>query len=232
MCGRFSETAELRDVRLTFDAESELSPSWHPTYNISPGWGPGFEQLFVCAGTNGQRLLKLGRFWFIPNFWKKELKELPTSFNARAEDLAKRAFFRSALVSRRCLIPATGWREFVGQRGKKRPFHFQRQEPLFAFAGLWSSWHSPVGEVVESFAIITTPPNAVAAEIHDRMPLVMPRQCYADWLDPKVSPEETLAEAQRISWGAPLTVFPSDPIGNNPRFEGPEAISAARVLLL
>lgn len=233
VCGRYSDTAELSDVRLAFEAESELTTSWRPTYNISPSWGPGYEQLLVVARGGGGRSIRAGRFWFIPGFWQKPLKELPTAFNARADSLRSRAFFRGAFRSHRCLIPATGWREFVGGPGQKQPFHFHRSEPLFAFAGLWSSWIAPGGEKIDSFAIITTEPNAVAAEIHDRMPLVMPRSLYREWLDLKSDPDAVLAEAMSAGKTEPLVIFPSDPVGNNSRFEGPEVtqrIEAAPLL--
>ncbi len=229
MCGRYSDTAELTDIRLTFQVEGEFTRRWHPAYNIAPSSSPGFEQLIVVAPTD-RRELRLGRFWFIPKFWKKPLNLMPSSFNARAEDLKARPFFRDALQSSRCLIPATGWREFVGVRGQKQPFHFQRDEPLFAFAGLWSVWTSPDGASVDSFAIITTAPSPVAAQVHDRMPLIMPSGLASAWLAPETDPQELLLEAQAQSLTAPLTVFASDPKGNSPRFEGPEVVRPAPVL--
>ncbi len=227
MCGRYSDTAELSDIRLTFQVEGEFTHSWHPTYNIAPSSGSGFEQLIVVAPGDQPPELRLGRFWFIPKFWKKPLNLLPSSFNARAEDLTARPFFREALRSSRCLIPATGWREFVGARGQKQPFHFHREEPHFAFAGLWSVWTSPEGTSVDSFAIITTAPNPVAAKVHDRMPLIMPSGLASAWLQPESDPQELLLEAQAQSFAAPLAVFASDPKGNNPRFEGPEVVRPA-----
>ncbi|MDX2055740.1 MAG: SOS response-associated peptidase [Polyangiaceae bacterium] len=227
MCGRYSNTAELSEIALTFDADVSQVSGWRPTYNISPSWGPGFEQLIVVAPGEAERSVRLARFWLIPKFWKKPLKELPTAFNARSEDIERRAFFRESLRAQRCLIPATGWREFVGNQGKKQPFHFRSEAPLFAFAGLWSSWVSPEGVGVDTFAIITTAPGPTARAVHDRMPLAMPPTLYGDWLGNQVAPEACLEEAIQVSLSAPLSVYASDPIGNNPRFEGPEVLKAA-----
>ena len=86
-------------------------------FNIAPSHGPGFEQLIVVQKED-RRVLRLARWWMIPGFWTKPLRELPTSFNARAEDVADKPFFRAAFASHRCLVPATGWREFKPE-GKK-----------------------------------------------------------------------------------------------------------------
>jgi putative SOS response-associated peptidase YedK len=227
MCGRYSDAAELTDIRLTFEVKQvELFREWKPTYNITPSYGPGFEQLMIVATREGERALRLGRFWMIPPSWGKPLDELPTSFNARAEELAKKPLWRGAFRSARCLIPVTGWREFTGKSGHKQPYHFHFGHSLFAFAGLMSRWRSPDGEVVDSFAIITTAAAPAVESIHDRMPLVLPKESYAAWLDAKADPEPILAHAVELSRALPLEVYASDPIGNSGRYEGPRAIEA------
>jgi putative SOS response-associated peptidase YedK len=225
MCGRYSDAAELTDIRLTFEVKQvELFREWKPTYNITPAYGAGFEQLMVVATREGERALRLGRFWMIPPSWGKPLNELPTSFNARAEELAKKPLWRAAFRSARCLVPATGWREFTGKSGHKQPHHFHLGHSLFAFAALSSRWTSPEGEVVDSFAIITTAAAPAVEAIHDRMPLVLPKESYAGWLDAKAEPEPILAHAIELSRALPLEVYASDPIANSGRYEGPRAI--------
>jgi putative SOS response-associated peptidase YedK len=229
MCGRYTDHGELSDIRLAFDVDQlELFREWKPTFNITPSYGPGFEQLFVVRTREGVRQLKLGRFWLIPPTWKQPLKELPTTFNARAEELAAKPFWRDAFATRRCLVPATGWREFRGQAGKKQPYHFHFDHQLFAFAGLHSTWISPEGEAVDSFAIVTTEPSPLAATIHDRMPLVLGREHQAAWLEVD-DPASVLALARAASFTLPLEVYASDPIGNNGRYEGPRVLDAVVV---
>lgn len=225
MCGRYTNDAELSDIRLAFDVEQlELYREWKPSYNITPSYGSGTEQLIVVRTKNGARALRLGRFWFIPRGFDRPLKELPTTFNARAEEIANKPLFREAFASRRCLVPATGWREFKGPAGHKQPFHFHLGRRLFAFAGIWSEWVSPDGEAVASFAIVTTEPSPLAATVHDRMPLVLGPEHYTAWLGTGPG-DGVLAAARAESLSLPLEVYASDPIGNSGRFEGPEVLA-------
>jgi putative SOS response-associated peptidase YedK len=230
MCGRFSQEAELSEIKLELKIEQlEIFREFRPLYNIAPSYGPGAEQMFVVQSREGKRALRSGRWWFIPHFWSKPLKTLPAAFNARAEDLGQKPFWRNAFKQYRCLVPATGWREFKamseGTSKRKQPYQFRLERQVFAFAGLWSRWTSPEGEVVDSFAIVTTEPSAQAAQYHDRMPLVLPPDLYAGWLDPEADAAALLQEACARSERMPLEVYPSDPRGNDVRFEGPEVVA-------
>ena len=225
MCGRFSQEAELSEIKLELKVEQlEIFREFRPVYNISPSHGSGYEQLFVVKTREGKRALKLGRWWMIPHYWQKPLKALPATFNARAEDLQSKPFWRDSFRQYRCLVPATGWREFRPERGKKQPYQFRLERRLFAFAGLWSRWVSPDGELVESFAIVTTAPSEQAAHYHDRMPLVLPAELHEGWLEPSNDGAAILSEACAQALKLSLEVYPSNPLGNNSRFEGPEAV--------
>jgi putative SOS response-associated peptidase YedK len=226
MCGRFSQEAELSEIKLELKVEQlELFREFRPLYNIAPSYGPGSEQAFVVQTKDGKRALRLGRWWMIPHFWSKPLKALPAAFNARAEELEQKPFWRDAFRQHRCLVPATGWREFKAEGKKKQPYQFRLDRHVFAFAGLWSRWTSPDGELVESFAVVTTEPNATASPYHDRMPLVLPPELYASWLDPRADATALLLEARTKSMQLPLEVYPTNPLGNNVRFEGPEVVA-------
>lgn len=160
MCGRFSRVAELSEIKIQLKVEQlELLRELAPLYNIAPSYGPGHEQPFVFQSRDGERVLRAGRWWMIPSFWTKPLKQLPAAFNARAEDVASRPLWRRSFEKHRCLVPATGWREFVANGKKKQPYQFKpRDSALFTFAGVWSRWTSPEGEVVDSFAITQPSP--------------------------------------------------------------------------
>lgn len=226
MCGRFSVYGEISDIRMNVGAQVEqLFRPWSPRYNISPSAGPGFEQLIAVVDHAGQRVLKLARWWFIPQGWTRPLNQLPTTFNARAEDLPNKALWKGALKHDRCLVPATGWREFSGSKGKKQPYHFQLgPDRIFAFAGLKSTWMSPSGEVVDTFSIVTTQANETVKPIHDRMPLVVPPAMYDDWLDSNDNPRQVLDELCKRSSELKLDCFPTDPVANDTKYEGPLAI--------
>ncbi len=225
MCGRFTVQDEIYEIKIAVSAQFEqLFRPWRPTFNISPSAGPGHEQLIAIAAADGARVLKLARWWFIPSNWNKPLNQLPTSFNARSEDIARKPLWKSAFESSRCLVPANGWREFKGQRGQKQPYHFHMNHSLFAFAGLWSTWQSQPGENVDSFTIITTEANDIVQPIHDRMPLIIPANSYSDWLNPQMDPTIVLERACSNSRQLPLEFYASDAVANDVHYEGPLAV--------
>ncbi len=216
----------MSEIKLELKIEQlELFREFRPAYNIAPSYGPGSEQVFVVKTREGTRALRLGRWWMIPHFWTKPLKALPAAFNARSEELAQKPFWREAFRQHRCLVPATGWREFKAEGKLKQPYQFRLEQRLFAFAGLWSRWTSPDGELIDSFAVITTEPNAQALAYHDRMPLVLAPDLHDDWLEPQADAERLLVEARARSVQLALDVYPTDRRGNNVRFEGPEVVA-------
>ena len=105
--------------------------------------------------------------------------------NARAETVATKPAFRESIRKRRCLIPADGFYEWRKDGKTKTPFCFtMADDSIFAFAGIWDSWRNPEGQTIKTCSIITTTPNALLADIHDRMPVILPDDAYDLWLDP------------------------------------------------
>jgi len=225
MCGRFTVQDEIYEIRIAVSAQFEqLFRPWKPTFNIAPSAGPGKEQLIAISGADGTRILKLARWWFIPSNWNKPLNQLPTLFNARSEEISRKPLWRGAFAASRCLVPANGWREFKGERGKKQPYHFHLEQKLFAFAGLWSAWRSETGDSVDTFTIITAEANDSVKPFHDRMPLIVPVESYSSWLDPHAAPGPVLDQARRYNRQLALDCYPSDPVANDVHYEGPRAI--------
>jgi putative SOS response-associated peptidase YedK len=106
--------------------------------------------------------------------------------NARAETLASKPAFRLALKSRRCLVPADGFYEWKKSGQTKQPYFLEMSDARpFAFAGLWQRW-TKSAEPVESFTIITTPANALVADLHHRMPAILSEDAAKLWLDRSV----------------------------------------------
>ncbi len=236
MCGRYSlAPGEFSEIQLEFKVD--VARALEPRYNIAPTWAPGHEPPVVLVNSSGQTELDVARWWMIPAYWKRPLKALPTAFNARAEELADKRFWSRSFDARRCLVPATGWREFTGPGGQRQPHHFHYDHGLFAFAGVWDEWRSPEGDGVRSFAIVTVAANAIVAPIHDRMPLRVEPGAYAEWLDPSVAGARALdtvvqAAARGAAGGssppAPLLHYEADPAGNDVRREGPAVITPVR----
>jgi len=226
MCGRYSlASGEFSQIQLEFqvDAAFELEPR----YNIAPSWSPGHEPPIVLVNSSGQRTLDVARWWLIPAYWKRPLNLLPTAFNARAEELGEKRFWAKSFDSRRCLVPATGWREFSGPSGHKQPHHFHYEHGLFAFAGVWDEWMSPEGDSVRSFAIVTVAANDIVAPIHDRMPLRVEPDAYAAWLDPGLAGAVAL-DIVRARAAPAVQHYETDPSGNDVRREGPDVIAPLR----
>lgn len=223
MCGRYSLAVDdFSDLRVGVNL-SLFAPGWTRRYNIAPSHGPGHEVPFVRRDDAGGAELRLGRWWLIPRWWQKPFAALPTSFNARSEELARKPLFREPFAARRCLVPATGWREFTGTAGQKRAFQFHRGEP-FCFAGLWDRHRSSVGELVESFAIITAEASPLALPIHDRMPVVMPFELHQAWLEHDADRARVLGEAVARR-EEQLELFEASSFGNSVHNEGPDCIA-------
>jgi putative SOS response-associated peptidase YedK len=183
MCGRYRLTSNADIVAemfgLTEPATIASQDEFFPTNTVSA--------LRVSEQT-GRRELSLLRWGLIPR-WAREEMNL---FNARAETLLEKPSFRDAFRSRRCLIPADGFFEWPLVDGKKRKTLIQRQDHRpFAFAGIWERWESRADKrVVESCTIITSEPNEFMKPIHKRMPVILPRDRFAEWLARESRPED------------------------------------------
>ena len=124
------------------------------------------------------------RWGLIPH-WATDATIGAKLINARSETVAEKPSFRDALNRQRCLIPADGFYEWKRGSRFKTPFCFtMADDSVFAFAGLWDRWRDPQGKPIETCSIITTTPNSLCAEVHDRMPVILPTEAYALWLDP------------------------------------------------
>ena len=185
MCGRYLLNMTEQEVTERFGARE-----WLRDVRIAPRFNVAPTQLMpvVLAEEEGRRVATVMRWGFIAP-WAKDLSRTP--INARAETVAESRLFKAALAHRRCLVPATGFYEWV-TRGKAKMrvrFSLKNGAP-FAFAGLWSTWRDPTGEPVESFTILTTAPNALVAKVHDRMPAIVPESAYMAWLSCDRNPPE------------------------------------------
>jgi putative SOS response-associated peptidase YedK len=126
------------------------------------------------------------RWGLVPFFWKKTLKDVPPTFNARAETVADKPMFREAFKRRRCIIPASGFFEWTGEKGDKQPHLFTAADgsPILAFAGLWDNSRDPVsGEELLSCTIIVSGASAWMLPYHDRMPVLLAAKDFDAWLD-------------------------------------------------
>jgi len=220
MCGRYvvSTPGDVLAALFELPAPVELAAR----YNVAPTQAVPI----VRAAPAGGRELVFAQWGLVPH-WAKERAIGNRLINARAESLAEKPSFRDALKRRRCLIPADGFYEWQKVEGGKRPWLLRlRGGAPFAFAGLWSLWRDPAGgEPLESCAIVTTRPNALAAEIHDRMPVILPRERHAPWLDPRAADPAALVPLLEPYPAAEMEALPVSTRVNNPRNDDPSLIA-------
>ena len=178
MCGRYDNLIAREAYRRLFRAERLPQSNFPPRYNISPT-----DQIPIVRidPRDDTRELTMARWGLVP-FWMKEVPKVP-HINARMETVHKLPLFREAFARRRCLVPATGFYEWKKRADGKQPYRFVMKdlEP-FAFAGIWE-FARIKGEDVLSATIIVGPPNAVAAPVHDRMPMILAPEDYDRWLE-------------------------------------------------
>ena len=143
------------------------------------------------------RKLSTMRWGLVPS-WAKDPSIGYKTINARSETVATTASFREPFRSQRCLIPADGFYEWKREGKTKQPYCFEvNGGELFAFAGLWDRWRNPQGETIESCTILTTTPNSLLADIHDRMPVILSPDNYDLWLDPAFRNTSSVSEMLR-----------------------------------
>jgi putative SOS response-associated peptidase YedK len=181
MCGRYRLSRRKEVLGEHFGADfSEMD--WEPRYNIAPTQAVPV----VRRDQQGALRASLMRWGLIPS-WATDASLGARTINARAETAASKPSFREPLQRKRCLIPADAFYEWKRVVKAKQPFCFEvGDRAIFAFAGLWDSWRGPDGQSVESCTILTTTPNELLADMHDRMPVILARECRDSWLDPSM----------------------------------------------
>jgi len=196
MCGRYAASANPEDLVEEFEIEHvRLRDPVEPDYNVAPTKAVPAVVERTRDGAQVRMLTTL-RWGLIPS-WAKERSIGNRMINARMETVAEKPSFRRAFKQRRCLIPADGFYEWQKTNGGKQPFYIRMQDGApFAFAGLWETWHGDEGEL-RTCTIITTAPNELTGEIHNRMPVILDPEDHDLWLDPDFDQKDPLAELLR-----------------------------------
>tara|TARA_B100000959_G_scaffold254926_1_gene286928 strand:- start:63 stop:716 length:654 start_codon:yes stop_codon:yes gene_type:complete len=179
MCGRFSLNCNSSDIVKEFNVDKALA-ELKPNYNIAPS------QMVAAIINDGSNCLVQFKWGLIPS-WAKDQGIGNKIINARGETLSEKPSFKNALKKNRCLIVADGFYEWKKEGKQKTPFYISlKSKRLFGFAGLFDKWISPDGEEIKSCAIVTTQSNKLLKPIHDRMPVIIPKDKEALWLDPAI----------------------------------------------
>jgi putative SOS response-associated peptidase YedK len=218
MCGRFALKTPPRSIQEHFHLPETVNLS--PRYNIAPS-----QAIAVVRHLPGKRFPQqdMLRWGLIPH-WAKDMKISYKMINARAETLAQKPSFREAFKKRRCMIAADGFYEWKHSGKAKQPIYVQMKNgAVFGIAGLWESWNSPEGNIVESCTIVTTSANRLISEIHDRMPVILPPEQYETWLQDS-PPEHSLQQLLMPYPADAMEAYQVSSIVNSPKNDTPACI--------
>ncbi len=217
MCGRFVLTADGEAIQTAFNLD-EVPDSLPPRFNIAPS-----QPIAVITNEN-PKVLTFHKWGLVPS-WAKDVAMGNKMINARSESVEEKPAFRAAFRRRRCLIPATGFFEWQQRDGKKVPmFAHMKDNSVFAFAGLWEVWHSPEGDELRTVTILTTEPNALMADIHNRMPVILPTTAYETWLAAGEQSPADLKPLLKPFDAGRMTAYEVSTFVNRPANDTPEAI--------
>lgn len=219
MCGRFSQQRPASELAEIFAAEP-LTDELGARFNVAPT-----DDALVVVQRDDRRAIAAYRWGLIPH-WADAAKVGSRMFNARAETLGSSPAFRDAFRRKRCLVPVDAFYEWRREGARRQPFSIGRRDgrPL-ALAGLWAGWRDPAADrVVRTFTIITSRPNDQMADLHNRMPVIVPDDAWALWLDPALGDPAELHGLFEPSDGIELRIWPVSPLVNNVRHDGPALI--------
>ena len=218
MCGRFAFYSPHEAVVRLFGVAA--APEIEPRWNIAPT-----QFIASVREAGGPREVAM-LYWGLVPSWAKEKSIGARMINARSETLGDKPSFRNAFRRRRCLILADGYYEWQRSGAVKQPYFiaFADGQP-FGMAGLWERWRDPAtGEPLESCGIVTTSPAPTVAHVHDRMPVIVPPDAYAEWLDPKNEATDRLERLFEPCGRPDLQARPVSRRVNDARNQGPGLI--------
>jgi len=224
MCGRFTlflSIAEITDEFEVYDVDWVQEPS----YNIAPG-----QNIAGILKKDTNKSLTTLRWGLIPH-WAKEENIGYRMINARAETLAQKPTFSRPLKTQRCIIPANGfyeWKQDIVRRSKT-PFYINlRSGRPMGFAGLYDTWKSKEGKIITSCTIITTKPNDLLGQLHNRMPAILEPNSREVWLDKTIQEPGELMPLLKPYDASEMTVYEVSKIVNSTKFNGPDCIKPVK----
>jgi putative SOS response-associated peptidase YedK len=219
MCGRYQVNTPVEDIARRFGAKlTDAAAQLAPRYNVAPSLA-----VPVVRVRRDVRELAALTWGLVPNWSKDRSGSKP--INARAETIFEKAMFRTAILRRRCLIPADGFYEWQQRTAGKQPWHVGMLDgSLFAFAGIWDYWAKEGAEPVVSCAIVVTDANELMARIHDRMPVIVAADDYSRWLDPELHNPVEIRTMLTPYPADEMKAYPISTLVNNAKNEGPELI--------
>jgi putative SOS response-associated peptidase YedK len=212
MCGRFTLDTTAFDLAQQFKVE--VNESISSRYNIAPSQSI----LIIKQNEKNQRFLDLVKWGLVPS-WVKSLDTWKSNLiNARVETVEEKPSFRDGFKKRPCLIPVSGFYEWSKD---KQPYYFYQDKPLFALAGIWETWSNlETEEQLLSCTILTSEAKSVIAEVHHRMPVIIPSEYYDLWLGELDGRKELIESLPEIE----LQMHQVSKTVNSPKNDRPDCI--------
>ncbi|GAA0920500.1 SOS response-associated peptidase [Nonomuraea longicatena] len=236
MCGRYASARKKHELLEEFEVELDPEPDQElePDYNVAPT-----KQVYAVLSRvpeeakRAVRQLRVVKWGLVP-VWAKDPSIGSRMINARAETLAEKPAYKQAFAKRRCLIPADGYFEWMpveGDKKRKQPYFIHPEDGgVLAMAGLYEFWKDrtradddPLKWLV-TCTVITTDAEDELGHIHDRMPMMIERERWAEWLDPTLTDTETASGLLVPAQSGRLTAYAVSTEVNNVRNNGPDLI--------
>lgn len=232
MCGRYASTQSDSDLRAVFDIAETVGDEIPPAYNVAPTQtvrtvlerAPKDE-----PEADAVRQLRSVRWGLIPS-WAKDPKIGSRMINARSETITEKPSFKKAAARRRCIVPADGYYEWEKRDGQKVPY-FLHSDGVLAMAGLYELWRDPSKSEddpdrwVWSVTVLTSPAADALGHIHDRSPVVLPKDLRSDWLNPSITSLESVQEMLAAIPEPRLVPYEVSTAVNSVRNDGPELLT-------
>ncbi len=221
MCGRFTSLLSPELLAVIY----EVFPPEHvePRYNVAPTQ----EVMVVREAGNGSRYLSAVRWGLVPH-WAKDTSIGSKMINARSETAYEKASFRQAIRHRRCIVPASGFYEWVATPSGKHPHYITARDgsPL-SLAGIWDTNETLDGQILETCSILTTSANSLMASLHDRMPVILHQGEFDRWLDPADTVPQALQHFYQPYPSELMQEWSVSTLVNSPRIDDPACIAPA-----
>jgi putative SOS response-associated peptidase YedK len=215
MCGRAYSTYTDDEIYFLYLNRKPVTGAdlpFKPNYNMSPT-----HEVPVMRIAEGSRALDTMRWGLIPE-WSPEFSTKLSTINAKSETVFESRLYKKAITQRRAIVPLSGFFEWKKDGTAKRPFKiFLKDSPIMSVAGIWTAWRAGTPGEQRSFSILTTSANDFMSKIHDRMPVILNREQWDEWLDPEVHEVDQINALMKPCPPECLDCVEVSPLVNSPR---------------
>jgi len=219
MCGRYTIVISIEELMLRYSSDYPINPYLTPRYNVAP-----MQNVIAVVHDGKQNRLGELRWGLVPS-WASDDRLGSKMINARAETILEKASFKKLIERKRAIVPADGFYEWKQVGSKKQPMRITMQDgSVFSMAALYDTWMSPDGRKISTCTIITTKPNELMRDIHDRMPVILRPEDEAYWLDRSNNDTASLSSLLLPYAAEAMRAYPVSPIVGNVKNDTPECI--------